>query len=60
MGAIKTLREKYFGKQKPKTVKKKVTLEVSNENIAVPRQMRRKALKALPFSSKQKKQIRVV
>ncbi|MBK7360691.1 MAG: hypothetical protein WAT16_13915 [Saprospiraceae bacterium] len=59
MGLIKRLREKYFGRIKPKVEKKKVNLNLSTDEIAVPRQMRRKALKQLPFSQKQKKQIRV-
>lgn len=60
MGAIKLLREKYFGKQKPIVEKKKVNLVLSTDEISVPRQMRRKALKQLPFTAKQKKQIRTI
>ncbi len=57
MGFISTLRQKYFGKQAKKKLKKKAVLFFGS---VVPRQLRRQCWNNLPFTNKQKKQIRVV
>ena len=58
MGLIKYLRAKYFGRIEFKKHDKAV-LEFEGESI-VPRSMRRKCKKNLPFGHKLKKRIKVL
>lgn len=61
MGLIKLIREKYFGKQPKRKQRTKAHLFFENEEkIQVPRAMRRKCKKDLPFTHEQKKLIRVI
>lgn len=61
MGFITRLRDKYFGRQPKKKQRTKAHLFFENEeNIQVPRAMRRKCKKNLPFTHEQKKLIRVI